>query len=33
MPKDQRGYIRSKTLQGIAKAIAEQWTDDLTKGK
>lgn len=33
MPKDKRGYIRSKTFQGIAKAIAEQWTDDLTKGK
>lgn len=29
----ERQKNRAKTFQGIAKAIAEQWTDDLTKGK
>ena len=26
LPKEERAKLRSKTFQGIAKAMAEQWT-------
>jgi len=25
LPKEERGYVRSKTFPGIARAMAEQW--------
>ena len=28
----ERSNVRSQTFPGIAKAMATQWTDDLTKG-
>lgn len=31
LPKDERQRLRSKTFQGIANAMAEQWTDYLNK--
>ena len=30
-PDENRGGIRSKTFPGIAKAMAEQWSDDITQ--
>lgn len=30
LPKEQRSTVRSKTFPGIAKAMAEQWSEDLT---
>ena len=32
LPIRERGKLRSKTFPGIAKAIAEQWSEYLTKG-
>ena len=32
LPKEERAKIRSQTFPGIARAIAEQWTPDLTRG-
>jgi len=32
LPKDIRGHIRSKTFQGIANAMAEQWTSAAKNG-
>ena len=31
LPKEERAKLRSKTFPGIAKAMAEQWSKELTK--
>lgn len=33
LPKEERGKIRSKTFQGIARAMAEQWAGKVAEGE